>query len=74
MTHPNRIVDEGKWWDEYVKKGPSAQRDNPTSIQKERCLNILGRKIACVQDEAAFKWTPGIVIGGIAVLFLLTRR
>lgn len=57
----------------WQKKGQDAQIKNPAALQKERCFSLLGRRIACVQDEAEFKITPAM-IGIAVVLVLLVRR
>ena len=60
-------------FDRWVKKGDNAQIKNPAEAQKQRCLNVLGKEIACVQDQANFRITPAI-IGLVVVVALLVRR
>lgn len=71
MTHPGAI----NWPDIWgPKSGQTAQTKNPAQVQKERCLNIMGRKVACVQDRAQFKITPGMLGAAALLLYLLARK
>ena len=51
----------------------SNSEGSPT-VKKQRCLKIGGKEIACVQDKAQFKLTPGILLAGSVILLLLVRR
>jgi hypothetical protein len=70
MTHPTKVRWELPQW----KQADTAQKKNPAQVQKERCLNIMGRKIACVQDRAQFKITPGMLGAAALLIFLLARK
>ena len=56
------------------KQGNTAQATNPAAVQKQRCFNLLGRKIGCVQDEARFRITPGMLAGAAVLIYLVGRR
>lgn len=45
---------------------------NDQIIKKQRCLNILGKDIACVQDSGSVSIPPAFLLLG--VLVLLTMR
>lgn len=47
---------------------------NGTGIQKQRCFNLFGKKVLCVQDQANFKMTPGLWVAAGVILLLLVRR
>lgn len=71
MMHPSAIDWPAIWG---AKKGETAQKKNPAQVQKERCLNIMGRKVACVQDQAQFKITPGMLGAAALLVYLLARK
>jgi len=71
MMHPGAIDWPSVWG---AKSGETAQTKNPAQVQKERCLNIMGRKVACVQDRAQFKITPGMLGAAALLVFLLVRK
>jgi len=64
-----------KAWEDWLQRqwGTSNNEGSPT-VKKQRCLNIGGKNVACVQDQAQFKLTPGIVLAGAVVLLLVVRK
>ncbi len=71
MMHPGAIDWPVIWG---PKSGQTAQTKNPAQVQKERCINILGNRVACVQDRAQFKITPGMLGAAALLVFLLARK
>lgn len=77
MNHPPQIKDPNlkKAWDDWLQRqwGTSSSEGSPT-VKKQRCLNIGGKDILCIQDKAEFKLTPGMAVAGSLILYLLMRR
>jgi len=71
MMHPTQL----RWnIPKGAKTGNNAPTKNPATLQKERCFNLLGRKVLCVQDQAKFKVTPGMLGVAALILYLVVKR
>ena len=57
------------WIDSLLKKGTGNKQ---AIVQKQRCLNLGGKDLLCVQDKA--KVNPWVVGGVLVVLYMLVRR
>lgn len=76
MSH-SEARDQLRWnipWG--AKTGNNADHKNPVTVQKERCVKLLGRKVLCVQDEAKakVKITAGMLAAAALLVFLIVKR
>jgi hypothetical protein len=73
MHHPGNLRWSVPWG---AKTGDNANTKNPVTVQKERCVKLLGRKVLCVQDEAKakVKITAGMLGVAALLVFLIVKR
>lgn len=60
------------WVDQMMNRGkPNGTKS--ALLTKQRCVNIGGRDILCVQDSASVKPHPILLFGGLALLLWIAR-
>lgn len=58
----------------WVKRRANAYAPNKPTLQKQRCIDIMGRKVACVKDKANLEITPGWIAIAAVVVVLVFKR
>lgn len=69
MKKNNPIQD---WVDQMMNRGtPNGTKS--ALLTKQRCVNIGGRDLLCVQDTASVQPHPFLLFGGLALLLWIAR-
>jgi len=69
---PKTRADIQAWIDSLMKRG-GADANRNAVVTKQRCVNVGGQNIACVQDSATVQPHPFLLFGGLALLIWIAR-
>lgn len=61
-----------QWVDSLMDRGKPAAAKN-SILLKQRCVNIGGRDLFCVQDTASVQPHPLLLVGGLALLLWIVK-
>ena len=69
---PKTRADIQAWIDSLMKRG-GADANRNAVVTKQRCVNVGGQNIACVQDSATVQPHPFLLFGGLALLLWIAK-